>query len=932
MPIDYDMIPDFPEDQSRLGWARHYRECGLSIIPLGADGKKKPAFEVVSEWTPYQEHPPTDAEVEEWFSGEGLYESPYAIGIVTGRVSGDLVVLDVESQEIMAELEEAMEDHGLGDLLRELTLRVSTGGGGVHLYFRCPETPCTVLAKYRDDDEARPGKKVKVEVKGEGGYVVAPGSPPGTHESGISYGLESGGFDRKPVWTREKKDALFLVVRTLDERPEREARVFRSIPTDLGDQGRPGDHFNSTCTAEQLADLLEAHGWHGRRTTRRGYSLTRPGKLAKDGNSASVFPPDGTHPAMFYCFSSSGDFEPGAYSPFSVYAELEQGGNYSEAAAELRRQGYGEPINSIKSINPNRYGGGGGGSLDPLNPLNPRGIGGVEGVNNTTEIVSILNPTYRGGGNNGFNGINAAFESSDPWDADFYDLAGQALPAWPEAPSSIASTLKAREFAEGLGVPLSLFGPIQLALIAACTQRRVRVAHPNGYREPLCLWTCSVGEPGTRKTEVVRALQEPLKQIETEANEQTEHERQAYQGDKRIAEGRLKSIERKLQDCDFRDKPEQFKKLKEDLGAARDELKMLEEKGAAVRYVRLTMKDFTPEVLDLRMWENGSRLTILDAEAQVFHALSSPRGNSYANSANVCSYYSEEDVLVDRKGTAESGSSYYSIESPVLTMGLTTQHFKLERMLANGSLSGEGFAVRFLYSWVADFNPSYYAIDISPIRASWDRLVLDLWENLPESKPRGQAAVVSLGKEAEELHREYHHQLIGVKRLASDAMKSWLAKAAGTCLRIAANLHLALHRGKGLDIEIAGETMGYAIELMRYFEAHSRVAFDRSSEPRAFGFAQTLAHRPGLLERIAGNGGCVYYSEITREFRASKPEEKERLELGMASLEAIGWARQLKRPKEAKGPTGKRWQIRPEALGELARIAAEIVRSKEPTA
>jgi hypothetical protein len=928
MPIDYDMLPDFPEDESTLGWARHYRKCGLSIIPILIGVEEKPKHPAL-KWKRFQEHPATDAEVAEWFSDGGIFAR--GIGIVTGRVSGGLVMLEAESPEILAKLEEAMEAYGFGDLWRKLNLRVRSGGGGTHLYYRCPDAcGANVKLALKPKDA---GGSVLIETRGEGGYVVAAGSPPQTHESGNPYELVSGGFDRIPVLNPEEQEELFLVARRLDERPDQEALVLRSIPTDLGDQGRPGDDFNSTCTAEQLAELLEAHGWHGRRTTRMGYLLTRPGKLAKDGNSASVFPPDGTHPAMFYCFSSSGDFEPGAYSPFSVYAELEHRGNYSEAAAELRRRGYGEPINSINSINPNRYGGGGGGSLDPLNPLNPRGRGGVEGVNNTTEILSILNPTHRGGGNNGFNGINAAFEPSDPWDADFYDLAGQALPAWPEAPSSIASTLKAREFAEGLGVPLSLFGPIQLALIAACTQRRVRVAHPNGYREPLCLWTCSVGEPGSRKSEVVRALQEPLNQIETESNEQTEHERQAYQGDKRIADGRLKSIERKLQDCDFRDKPEQFKKLKEDLGAARDELEMLEEKGAAVRYVRLTMKDFTPEVLDLRMWENGSRLTILDSEAQVFHALSSPRGNSYANSANVCSYYSEEDVRVDRKGTAESGSSYYSIESPVLTMGLTTQRFKLERMLANGSLSGEGFAVRFLYSWVEDFNPPYYTIDISPIRASWDRLVLDLWENLPESKPRGQAAVVYLGKEAEELHHEYHHQLIGVKSLASDAMKSWLGKAAGTCLRIAANLHLALHRGKGLDVEIAGETMGYAIELMRYFEAHSRVAFDRSSEQRAFGFVQALAHNSQALKACTEKeDGCVVFSRITKAFHASKPEEQERLESGMASLEAIGWARQLKRTKETKGPTGKRWQIRPEALRELERIAAGIVRSKEPTA
>jgi hypothetical protein len=90
------------------------------------------------------------------------------IGIATGRDSGVFVV-DVDGEEGRKSLERLKQEHGWD--AKTLTART---GKGFHLYF------------------ANPGERVKnrvrllpgIDVRGEGGYVVA---PPSVHASGVTY-------------------------------------------------------------------------------------------------------------------------------------------------------------------------------------------------------------------------------------------------------------------------------------------------------------------------------------------------------------------------------------------------------------------------------------------------------------------------------------------------------------------------------------------------------------------------------------------------------------------------------------------------------------------------------------------------------------------------------------------------------------------------
>jgi len=120
---------------------------------------------VLYEWREYQKRLPTSEEVTQWFS-----ENPSAnIGVITGKVS-NLVVFDLDSKEAEAY---ANEKGGF-----PTTARAETGKG-YHVYVKYPGI----------DTHNRINKSLKIDIKADGGYVVA---PPSIHGSGAQYRWEEG--------------------------------------------------------------------------------------------------------------------------------------------------------------------------------------------------------------------------------------------------------------------------------------------------------------------------------------------------------------------------------------------------------------------------------------------------------------------------------------------------------------------------------------------------------------------------------------------------------------------------------------------------------------------------------------------------------------------------------------------------------------------
>ena len=139
-------------DYGRLGW---------SVIPIECRGKQP-----LIRWEVYQYRHPDAGEVFQWFR----HWPDANIAIVTGVVSG-LVVLDIDPRQgADAALQELVRLHGP----MTQTVEARTGGGGCHLYF---DHPGEILHN-------RVGLAPGVDLRGDGGYVVA---PPSVHASGEPY-------------------------------------------------------------------------------------------------------------------------------------------------------------------------------------------------------------------------------------------------------------------------------------------------------------------------------------------------------------------------------------------------------------------------------------------------------------------------------------------------------------------------------------------------------------------------------------------------------------------------------------------------------------------------------------------------------------------------------------------------------------------------
>jgi hypothetical protein len=158
-----------------LDHAERYRALGLSVIPVRPDGSKAPALD---SWREYQRRLPTGEELLRWFGGD----SPCGIAVVCGRVSGGLEVLDFETDAAYREWAVLVEAEVPG--LLDTLPRARTPRGGRHVYLRTPNP-----GGNRKLARAEDGTTV-IEVRGQGGYVLAPGSPSGCHPDGGVYEWE----------------------------------------------------------------------------------------------------------------------------------------------------------------------------------------------------------------------------------------------------------------------------------------------------------------------------------------------------------------------------------------------------------------------------------------------------------------------------------------------------------------------------------------------------------------------------------------------------------------------------------------------------------------------------------------------------------------------------------------------------------------------
>jgi hypothetical protein len=325
--------------KGNLFLVKQLRDAGLNIIPIKTDGSKSPA---IPRWKPYQ------TTIYPWDKCAGDFASkghPPAIGIICGITSGNLEVIDfdLEHDTIFPSWCKQVEREQPG-LLATLPI-VQTPKWGSHVYVRCSEIEGNQKLAERPsaDDPTKP--ETLVETRGQGGLVLAPGSPPWSHSTGRPYLLVQGDLQNIPRITPEQRAALLDVARGFNryvkpeqEQEQRPSPTMQKLHRELADTAtgnRPGDDYNRRASWEEV---LTPHGWTYSHSSGDVEYWTRPGGI---GHSANV---NYGNTGLLYVFSANALplQRLTAYTKFAAYALLNHGGDYHKAAQALAVEGYGQ--------------------------------------------------------------------------------------------------------------------------------------------------------------------------------------------------------------------------------------------------------------------------------------------------------------------------------------------------------------------------------------------------------------------------------------------------------------------------------------------------------------------------------------------------------------------------------------------------------------
>ncbi|HMV48868.1 MAG TPA: DUF3987 domain-containing protein, partial [Blastocatellia bacterium] len=571
--------------------AQRYVAGGLCVIPIRADGSKRPALDT---WKEFQQRQPNADELRHWFGRP----QRIGLGVVCGQVSGNLEVIDIDDAEIADAFLKALKEYEPG-LAADL-VSVKTPRDGAHIVYRCEriegnqhlalreielgdisDEEAKELKAYRRADGQWCKKKALIETRGEGGYFIAAGSHIDCHPLKKPYQIINGSLDSISSVMPGEREILFTLARSFNEYVSTDKH--QTTPEISGGL-KPGEDYNRR---GDIGALLEKHGWKRCGKVRNGERWKRPNG---DRPSATLF--DG---GCFYNFSSNvAELEADrAYSPFALLAALEHKGDFHAAAKALHQQGYGNAVDT------------------------------------TTKSES---------------GEIARTENGDEWEApaplfrlDNHDFPVDALPTW------------LRKFVESSAystqTPIDLAGMMSLAVCSAAVARNVRVKARQGWEEPLNIFTAIVLPPANRKSQVVTDVTRPLFDYERDLIIKERERIAAEKSEYNILQQELAELERKTARAEPHDR-EGFREM------AKAKARELSARKLPV-LPKMVVDDVTAEVLATILSEQDGRIALFSAEGGIFDTLAGRYANGTPNIDVLLKGHSGDDLRVDRRDRSE---------------------------------------------------------------------------------------------------------------------------------------------------------------------------------------------------------------------------------------------------------------------------------------
>ena len=331
-------------------------------------------------------------------------------------------------------------------------------------------------------------------------------------------------------------------------------------------------------------------------------------------------------------------------------------------------------------------------------------------------------------------------------------------------------------------------------------------------------------------------------------------------------ERQISGLQKKLERKESREMELELRQLQEQL-----------EETPELKPVRFFADDCSSEALTSLMAANNGVFSVISTEGGIFDIMA----GRYSNKSNIDVWlkgHCGDAIYVDRM-TREAEC----IMHPALSAILSIQPSVLDEIMSNTTMTGRGLIARFLYASPPSRIGSrvFRTQPIPPeVTAAYRNLIFRLMA-LPIA---GDAQTVHLSEKAFDLMADYFQEhekfLVGEGQAISD----WASKYIGAVLRIAGLLHCADMEDD--KTEVTASTMSKAIQIGKYFLAHSTYAYSM------MGTDLTIQKAKFVLAKLKKkNVSVIKHSELFQMCRGKFFKKTEEIFPTLELLEGHGYIR-----------------------------------------
>jgi len=222
------------QSEKKKNFVEWYVKQGFSFFQC-----KEKSKEPLTKWEEFQERKPTEDEALAW------KHSTFNIAVVGGKISGNLAVIDIDNDTKKGKILHTL----FGADIEDKTFVVRTARG-FHVYVRT-DFP---IRSFKLS-----GEKVAIDVKAEGGYVLAPSS---IHPSGASYEPKIFLPEHSIMeWHGDlKQDLIELIEKKFDEKLGKEEVNINELLTGV-EEGKRNNAAIIVASYYRRRRLTKEEGW-----------------------------------------------------------------------------------------------------------------------------------------------------------------------------------------------------------------------------------------------------------------------------------------------------------------------------------------------------------------------------------------------------------------------------------------------------------------------------------------------------------------------------------------------------------------------------------------------------------------------------------------------------------------------------------------------